>query len=160
MWKIPLALPYEKEEKPRIPVSLKKFSLMNSHRAHVVLLGWRSRNISGDPLLVNPIRMALNLPLAHRGPRYLVFSVLRSQLKLPRKKTSHFNTLWRRQWHPTPVLLPGKSHGWKSLVGYSPWGRKESDTTKWLHLSKLLSITQRAIAKPENYHLAWKKLNY
>ena len=28
----------------------------------------------------------------------------------------------RRQWHPTPVLLPGKSHGWRSLVGYSPWG--------------------------------------
>ena len=33
----------------------------------------------------------------------------------------------------TPVLLPGKSHGWRSLVGYSPWGRKESDTTERLH---------------------------
>ena len=33
------------------------------------------------------------------------------------------------QWHPTPVLLPGKSHGWRSLVGCSLWGRKESDTT-------------------------------
>ena len=30
---------------------------------------------------------------------------------------------WRRQWHPTPVLLPGKSHGQRSLVGCSPWGR-------------------------------------
>ena len=30
---------------------------------------------------------------------------------------------WRRQWHPTPVLLPGKSHGWRSLVRCSPWGR-------------------------------------
>ena len=30
---------------------------------------------------------------------------------------------WRRQWHPTPVLLPGESHGWRSLVGCSPWGR-------------------------------------
>ena len=29
---------------------------------------------------------------------------------------------WRRQWHPTPILLPGKSHGWRSLVGSSPWG--------------------------------------
>ena len=38
--------------------------------------------------------------------------------------------LWRRQWHPTPVLLPGKSHGQRSLVGCSPWGRKESDTTE------------------------------
>ena len=34
-----------------------------------------------------------------------------------------------RQWHPTPVLLPGKSHGQRSLVGHSPWGRTESDTT-------------------------------
>src|SRR5574337_1191913 len=41
--------------------------------------------------------------------------------------------LWRRQWHPTPVLLPGKSHGRRSLVGCSPWGRKESDMTEQLH---------------------------
>ena len=40
---------------------------------------------------------------------------------------------WRRQSYPTPVLLPGKSHGWRSLVGCSPWGRYESDTTDWLH---------------------------
>ena len=39
----------------------------------------------------------------------------------------------RRQWHPTPVLLPGKSHGWKSLVDCSPWGREESDMTERLH---------------------------
>ena len=38
----------------------------------------------------------------------------------------------RRQWHPTPVLLPGKSHGRRSLVGCSPWGREESDTTERL----------------------------
>ena len=39
----------------------------------------------------------------------------------------------RRQWHPTPVLLPGKSHGRRSLVGCSPCGAKESDTTEQLH---------------------------
>ena len=39
----------------------------------------------------------------------------------------------RRQWHPTPVLWPGKSHGRRSLVGYSPWGHEESDTTEGLH---------------------------
>ena len=44
-----------------------------------------------------------------------------------------FISAWRRQWHPTPVLLPGQSHGWRSLVGYSPWGREESDTTERLH---------------------------
>ena len=40
---------------------------------------------------------------------------------------------WRRKWQPTPVFLPGKSHGQRSLVDYSPWGHKESDTTEWLH---------------------------
>ena len=39
----------------------------------------------------------------------------------------------RRQWHPTPVLLPGKSHGRRSLEDCSPWSRWGSDTTEWLH---------------------------
>ena len=37
---------------------------------------------------------------------------------------------WRRKWQPTPVFLPGKSHGQRSLLGYSPWGRKESDMSE------------------------------
>ena len=37
---------------------------------------------------------------------------------------------WRRQWQPTPVLLPGESQGQQSLVGCRPWGRAESDTTE------------------------------
>ena len=41
----------------------------------------------------------------------------------------------RRQWHPTPVLLPGKSHGWRSLEGCSPWGRWGLYTTERLHFS-------------------------
>ena len=43
---------------------------------------------------------------------------------------------WRRKWQPTLVLLPGKSHGQRSLVGYSPWGHKESDTAEWLYFTK------------------------
>ena len=39
-----------------------------------------------------------------------------------------------KKWQSTPVLLPGKFHGWRSLVGYSPWGHKELDTTEQLHL--------------------------
>jgi len=46
-------------------------------------------------------------------------------------------SIWRRKWQSIPVLLPGKSHGQRSLVGYSPWGRKESDTTEQLHLLTL-----------------------
>ena len=45
----------------------------------------------------------------------------------------------RRQWHPTPVLLPGKSHGGRSLVGRRPWGRQESGTTEQLHFHFSLS---------------------
>ena len=45
----------------------------------------------------------------------------------------------RRQWHPTPVLLPGKSHGRRSLVDCSPWGRQESDMTERLHFHFSLS---------------------
>ena len=41
-------------------------------------------------------------------------------------------SLWRKKWQPTPVFLPGESHGERALVGYSLWGCKESDTTKQL----------------------------
>ena len=42
---------------------------------------------------------------------------------------------WGKEWQSTPILLPGESHGQRSLVGYSPWGRKESDTTEQLHFT-------------------------
>ena len=42
---------------------------------------------------------------------------------------------WRRKWQPTPVFLPGEFHRQRSLVGYNPWGCKESDMTEWLTLS-------------------------
>ena len=42
---------------------------------------------------------------------------------------------WRKKWQPTPVFLPEKSHGCRSLVGYSSWGRKESDTAERLSTS-------------------------
>ena len=48
---------------------------------------------------------------------------------------------WRRKWQRTPVLLPGESHGGRSLVGYSPWGCKELDMTERLHFKGLLSVS-------------------
>ena len=42
-------------------------------------------------------------------------------------------THWRKKWQPTPVFLPGESHGWRTLAGYSSWGHKESDRTEQLH---------------------------
>ena len=44
---------------------------------------------------------------------------------------------WRRKWPPTPVFLPGESHGRRSLVGYSPRGHKGSDTTEQLHFHQI-----------------------
>ena len=54
----------------------------------------------------------------------------------------------RRHWHPTPVLLPGKSHGRRSLVGCSPWGCEESDTTEWLHFHFSLSCIGEGNGNP------------
>jgi len=54
----------------------------------------------------------------------------------------------RRQWHPTPVLLPGKSHGQKSMISCSPWSRKESDTTERLHFHFSLSCIGEGNGNP------------
>ena len=61
-----------------------------------------------------------------------------------RPKTCRFDicvweTPWKRAWQPTQVFWPRESHGWRNLVGYGPWDRKESDVTGWLTLS--LSFT-------------------
>ena len=47
---------------------------------------------------------------------------------------------WWRAWQPTPIFLPGESHGQRSLTGYSPWGCKESDTTEQLITEQCLSL--------------------
>ena len=54
----------------------------------------------------------------------------------------------RRQWHPTPVLLSGKSHGWRILVGCSPWGCEELDTTDRLHFHFSLSCIGEGNGNP------------
>ena len=66
---------------------------------------------------------------------------------LPEFAQSHIHW-WRRQWQPTPVLLPGKSHGRRNLVGCSPWGSEESDTTEWLHFYFSLSCIGEGTGNP------------
>ena len=61
----------------------------------------------------------------------------------------------RRQWHPTPVLLLGKSHGWRSLVGCNPWGRYESDTTERLHFTFHFHSLEKEMATHSSV-LAWR----
>ena len=65
------------------------------------------------------------------------------------------NSYRRRQWQPTPVLLPGKSPRRRSLVGCSPWGRRESDTTERLYFHFLLSCTGEGNGKNPRDGGAW-----
>ena len=68
--------------------------------------------------------------------------------RLPGKISITSDRQWRRQWHPTPVLLLGKSHGQRSLVGCSRWGREESDTTERFHFHFSPSCTGEGNSNP------------
>ena len=70
-----------------------------------------------------------------RLPQWLGSKESACQLRRPRFDPWVGKFPWRRKWQPTPVLLPGESHGGRSLVGYSPWGCKELETTERLHFT-------------------------
>ena len=86
-------------------------------------------------------QLLINLPVGLPPKELRVCRVLprftspgvRSYLGLLRQLGLALERIWRRKWQPTPVLSPEKSHGWRSVVGYSPQGGKESDTTERLH---------------------------
>ena len=96
---------------------------------------WRSRST------VQPFASGCAAPSAGRQ---LLFLSLEFRLGIGK----HCYCPWRRPWHPTPVLLPGKSHGRRSLVGCSPWGREESDMTERLHFHFSLSCTGEGSGNP------------
>ena len=58
---------------------------------------------------------------------------------------THSVRCWRRKWQPTPVFLPGKTHGQRGLAFCSPWGRKESDTTQQLNNNIFLFISNNTL---------------
>ena len=63
---------------------------------------------------------------------------------------------WRRKWQPPPVFLPGKSHGWRSLAGYSPWGRTELEITERLHFHLHSTLTNHLMPFfQEEFSLSW-----
>ena len=69
-------------------------------------------------------------------------------IKIAGRNIKNLRYAGRRRWHPTPVLLPGKSHGQRSLVGCGPWGRKESDTTERLPFHFSLSCIGEGNGNP------------
>ena len=84
----------------------------------------------------SPITITIcNSPITYYSPINLRHGHSETMIKYD--KVKHLRR--RRQWQPIPILLPGKSRGWKNLVGYSPWGRKELDTTERLHFHFSLS---------------------
>ena len=75
-------------------------------------------------------------------------NVLKARYLIIINKRKYCCQLLRRQWHPTPVLLPGKAHGRKSLVGCSLWGREESDMTERLYFHFSLSCIGEGNGNP------------
>ena len=94
------------------------------------------------------VRILQKLPYTHR----ILVEEETKDLRAGLRSISWWsNTLFqRRRWHPTPVLLPGKSCGLRSLVGCSPWGHWESDMTEWLtfHFSLFTFIHWRRKWQP------------
>ena len=96
--------------------------------------------------------------LSHWGPKHLRLLSVCLQCRRPGFDPWVGKIPWRRKWQSIPGLLPGKSHGQRSLVGYSPWGRKESDTTERLQFTSNILI-QRYLAvkereRPGNKYIA------
>ena len=112
-----------------------------------------------EPKKINSLLPLFPLLFAMKWVLFIVrYFPLRVSVQFSRSVVS--NSLWphelqhtrppcgRRQWHPTPVLLPGKSYGQRSLVGCRPWGREESDTTEWLHFHFSLSCIGEGHGNP------------
>ena len=94
----------------------------------------RKLTIGAASVLIGLSLLGFGTPTVHADANDTTVQATSEKVDASTSETKNdVKILWRRKWHPTPVLLPGKSHGWRSLVGYSPWGRKESDTTERLH---------------------------
>ena len=81
-------------------------------------------------------------------PRWLNSKESTCQCRSCKLDTSVRKIPWRRKWKPTPIFLPGESHGRRSMVGSSPWGRKESGTTERLHFHFSLSCIGEGNGNP------------
>ena len=113
-------------------------------------LGWMSLRGVGGTFRAWLSCVVASFPLCGKS----VDSVRRRRGQLRMRWLDGSPNLWTwiwasfQSWHSTPVLLPGKSHGWRSLVGCSPWGLEESDMTEWLHFHFSLSCIGEGNGNP------------
>ena len=115
---------FRRERNPKYVLCYSRRSLVQELLPEFLLcLGFRLRQF------VHTIWSSLVAPMEKSLPAMQELQVRSWVGKIP----------WRRKWLPTPVFLPGKSHGQRSLAGYSPWGLKESDMTERLTLTYTLS---------------------
>ena len=103
-----------------------------------------NREDNGNPLST----LAWKIPLPEEPGRQQSMGSLRVEHDWATSLSLFTFMHWRRKWRPTPVFLPGKSHGQRSLVGYSPWGHKESDASEWLHFHFSFSCTGEGNGDP------------
>ena len=114
----------------------------NSDDHYIYYCGQESLRRNGLALIVNRVQNAvlgcnlknnrmISVHFQGKSFNIIVIQIYASATDAEEAKVDWFyEDYWRRRWHPTPGLLPGESHGWRSLVGCSPWGREESDTTE------------------------------
>ena len=128
-----------------------QFLFSDQRALHAALLGPLRWKIGWASLACT--RLCLVLTAERVPPCFLPSSSI--FLSLSRFLLSCTPFFWRRKWQPTPVFLPGKSHGQRCLEGYSPWGHKESDMSEcacmpfFEHNSKAFCVLQRmAVTKP------------
>ena len=105
---------------------------------------WNLKNVVKITYLQNRNKLIYRIQ-THGYQRERDRGIVRS---LGLKYMHYYTKNGRRQWQPTPVILPGKSHGRRSLVGYSPWGREKLGTTERLHFHFSLSCTGEGNGNP------------
>ena len=118
-----------------VPQEVKQCCAFTHHGAYMIVIETVIEQVRA-PLLLQRWNMCHNVIMI--SERILWHSGKESACQCQRHKWCSFNLWvgkmpWRKEWQPTPVFLLGKSHGQRSLGGYSPWGLKESDMTEHRH---------------------------
>ena len=155
-WKSPTALQSKSDtvsDSPVLRVCLRQRQLWKKAGCWVHILV--VENDVGLPDHLGRNTESLNAVIFHGVPTQFIIIPDLQEIGVSLKNSSLTSNMlilcWfnqRRQWQPTPVLLPGKSHGWRSLIGCSPWGREESDRTERLHFHFSLSCIGQGHGKP------------